>query len=112
LRRHHRSGAPLGLEQPDLAEEVARAELGDALAVAEDGHGSLLDHEELVGERALLGELHASRERQLVRPRGYARALALRQRREEPDGGEPIRIHVPTLDVRRTAAQWRGVLSR
>ncbi len=40
-------------EEPDLAEEVARAELRQAAAVSDDLRLSLLDHEELVREVAL-----------------------------------------------------------
>src|SRR3954465_2951816 len=54
---HDRGRAPVLLEQPDLPEEVAGAEIGHVLVPAQNLGLSLLDGHELVGEVALADEV-------------------------------------------------------
>jgi hypothetical protein len=88
---------------PDLAEEVARAQVGDVLAAARDLGRALLDRHEFVGELALLDERGAGLDLALLgegRDRGE---LVVGHRLEQLDGlqalgfhsGDPIRPERP-----------------
>ena len=76
-----------------LPEEVARAQLGDSVAVAHHLGRSVLDHEELVGELALAHELGPLRDLDLVGVWRDGVALIARQRLKQRDGSKLTLLH-------------------
>src|SRR5262249_46957717 len=78
-RGHDFRGPPRGLQQADLAEEIAWAELRDRLAVVRDLGRAFLDHEELVRELPFRREPLALTDRDLVGPLREPLQLLLRE---------------------------------
>ena len=85
--------ARAAFEQRDLAEEVACAELGDPLTVLPHLDRAVLDHEELVGEPALLEQLFALGHLDLEGPAGELLQLVPGQARERADPLQNLWIH-------------------
>jgi hypothetical protein len=96
-RGGHGRGAALRLEQADLAEEVARAELGNAQAVLANLGGAVLDHEELMGEPSLGGQVLPGRHLDLEGPPGELRKLVFRQACERTDPFERLDVHAVSI---------------
>jgi len=82
-----------GLEHAHLAEEVARPELGDLVAVAHHLGGALLDREQLVGVVALVGEVAALVDLQLVDPHREALPHVVGEPAERRQRVEAFDVH-------------------
>jgi hypothetical protein len=80
-----RRGAQVGREQPDLAEEVARAQIGDMLAPPGDLGLALLDGHELIGELSLLDQRLAAWDLALLGERSDRRKLVVGDLCEQRD---------------------------
>src|SRR3954454_1171755 len=87
--RGHRRVAERLLEEAHLAEEIARPEVGDVLAVPGHLRLALLDRHELVGEVALANKLASLVDRDLLRERRDLPELFLGYVLEEGDRLEP-----------------------
>src|SRR6185295_13560456 len=95
--RRDRGGAPVGREQADLAEPLARPEVDDVLPVDLDRRRPVLDQEELVGDVALAAEHAALLDVDLVDELRDLLDLALREAGEEVERADAARVHVRAI---------------
>jgi lysophospholipase L1-like esterase len=92
-RRDHARGASVVLDERDLTEEVAGAEIDEVLPVLGDLDRAGEQHEELVREGSLIDEVIAGGQVDHVGVMGDLLAFLLREVREQRHGFEFLGVH-------------------